>query len=521
VHLYAGILMILGAGASAQLLPEGTETRANTTSAGSQASPSSAVAISGRHAVVWQGPGDATDVWLQLRDADGSPVVSEARVNSHLAGCQQSPAVAFSQDGRFVVVWQSEGQDGDGWGVYAQRFDRDGSLSGPEIQVNATTAGDQRLPSVAYGSSGAYVVAWESVGQDGDGSGVYARELGVSGPVTGEVLVADSPVGDQRRPAIVVQPGGQIVVAWEGPDGSGPGIFLRRFAGDLTAPGSVVRANAGTPGFQSSPSLAVDGSGNLIVAWEASGHDGSASGIVARRLDRLLSPLAGEIDVNAVTSGLQSRPRAASAASGDFLIAWESWNQDAGGAGVYSRLFNFLEQPAAVDFQVNTFSPGSQLRPTLAGSPAGRFLVAWESFGQDGDGAGVFTQGYLLPGLDFYTVQPCRLFDTRSNNGAPLQSGTERVFLISGSCGIPVTARAISVNVTAIDATGAGNISLFPGDAQATGSSAINFAAGVTRANNAILALAHNGAGTVTARATVNASPGQVHLILDVNGYFQ
>jgi hypothetical protein len=503
----AAMLALMAARAAAQLAPNGAEIQVN------------ALDTSGRRAVVWQGPGDAADVWLQLWDMDGSPLVSELRVSSYIAGCQQSPAVAFAPDGSFVVVWQSEGQDGDGWGVYAQRFDRNGSFSGPEVRVNATTAGDQRAPAVAYGSSGTYVVAWESFGQDGDGLGVYARKLGTSGPVTGEVRVTASSAGDQRRPAIAVQPFGHVVVAWEGPDGSGPGIFLRRFAADLTTPGSEVRANAATAGFQSGPSLAVDGSGNVIVAWEASGRDGSASGIVARRLDRLLSPLAGEIDVNATTAGLQSRPRVASAASGDFLVAWESWSQDAGGAGVFARPFNFLEQPAG-ELQVNTFSPGPQRRAALAASSPGRFLVAWESLGQDGDASGVFAQRYFLPGLAFHTLQPCRVFDTRANS-APLQSGVERVFVIAGVCGIPVTARAVSVNVTVVGATGSGEIVLFPGDAQAPGSSAINFTAGATRANNAVLALARSGAGTLTARAAVNASPGQVHLVLDVNGYFQ
>jgi hypothetical protein len=510
----------VAAGAAAQLSPNGDEFQVNVTTSGPQASPSAALDSSGRLAVVWQGPGDGTDVWLQLLDADGSPLVSELRVSSYLPGCQQAPAVAFAPDGRFAVVWESEGQDGGGWGIYAQRFDPDGSLSGPEIQVNATTAGDQRAPSVAYGASGVFTVAWESLGQDGDGWSVQARQLGASGPVTGEVQVAASTVGDQRHPAVAVQPGGQVVVAWEGPDGSGSGIFLRRFAAGLTAPGPEVRANAAAAGFQSGPSLAVDGSGNIIAAWEASGRDGSASGIVARRLDRFLNPLAGEVDVNAVTAGLQSRPTVASAISGDFLIAWESWSQDEGGAGVFARRFNFLEQPDA-EVQVNTFSPGPQRRPAMAASPAGDFLVAWESLGQDGDSSGVFAQRYTLPGLDFYTVLPCRLFDTRTNGGAPLQSGVERVFGIAGACGIPVTARAVSVNLTAIDATGNGNIALFPGDAQAPAVSSINFTLGLTRANNAILALARGGAGTLTARATVNASPGQVHLILDVNGYFQ
>lgn len=520
--LLAGAIGLLVASCSvdAQFFPVEIELQVNTSTAGAQGAPSAAVDTSRRRAVVWQGPGEASDVWLQLRDVDGDVLVTELRVNSHLAGCQEAPAVAFAPDGRFVVVWQSEGQDGDGWGVYAQRFEADGSLAGPEVRVNSTTAGDQQSPSAAYGSTGSYIVAWESASQDGSGFGVYARQV-ASGSLGGEVQIAASSAGDQRRPSVVVQPSGSVVVAWEAPDGSGSGVFVRRFAADLTAPGSEIRANTASGGFQSSPALAVDGSGNVVMTWEASGRDGSASGIVARRFDRFLSALGAEIDVNATTAGLQSRPRVVSAASGDFLIAWESWSQDAGGPGVFARLFNFLEQPVGVEFRVNTFSPGAQRRLALGGSPSGQILASWESVGQDGSGSGVFAQAYALPGLDFYTVRPCRLFDTRSNSGAPLQSGTERVFAISGACGIPVTARAISVNITAIDATGNGNVALYPGDAQAPGSSAINFSAGVTRANNAVLALAHNGAGTLSGRATVNASPGQVHLILDVNGYFQ
>ncbi len=514
-------LLVAASSVVAQFSPAGIELQVNTSTAGAQGAPSAAVDTSGRRAVVWRGPGEANDIWLQLWDVDGDILGAELRVNSHLAGCQQAPAVAFAPDGRFVVVWQSEGQDGDGWGIYAQRFEADGSLAGSEVRVNSTTAGDQQSPSAAYGSTGSYIVAWESVGQDGSGFGVYARQLGASGPSGGEVQIAASSAGDQRHPTVVVQPSGSVVVAWEAPDGFGSGVFVRRFAADLTAPGSEVRANAASGGVQSGPALAVDGSGNVVMTWEASGRDGSASGIVARRFDRFLSALGVEIDANATAAGLQSRPRVVSAASGDFLIAWESWSQDAGGPGVFARLFNFLEQPVGGDFRINTFSPGTQRHLALGGSPSGKILASWESVGQDGSGSGVFGQAYALPGLDFYTVQPCRLFDTRTNSGAPLQSGTERVFAISGACGIPVTARAISVNITAIDASGNGNVALYPGDAQAPGSSAINFSAGVTRANNAVLALAHNGAGTLSGRATVNASPGQVHLILDVNGYFQ
>jgi len=79
------------------------------------------------------------------------------------------------------------------------------------------------------------------------------------------------------------------------------------------------------------------------------------------------------------------------------------------------------------------------------------------------------------------------------------------------------------VNVAAVSATGDGYISLFPGDAPFPGTSTVNFNAttGPTISNNAQIVLSRDGAGTITALATVSGAPGQVHLVIDVNGYYQ
>jgi hypothetical protein len=87
-----------------------------------------------------------------------------------------------------------------------------------------------------------------------------------------------------------------------------------------------------------------------------------------------------------------------------------------------------------------------------------------------------------------------------------------------GSCGVPSTATTVSLNVTVAGATKNGNLILYRGDlTSAPPTSNINFSAGVTRANNAIVLLAAN-AGTINVE---NRSAGPVHLVLDVNGYFQ
>jgi hypothetical protein len=64
------------------------------------------------------------------------PLGSEFRANSHTTGDQISPSVASAADGRFIAVWHSGGQDGSSWGIFGQRFadDRifgDGFETGP------------------------------------------------------------------------------------------------------------------------------------------------------------------------------------------------------------------------------------------------------------------------------------------------------------------------------------------------------------------------------------------------------
>jgi len=119
------------------------------------------------------------------------------------------------------------------------------------------------------------------------------------------------------------------------------------------------------------------------------------------------------------------------------------------------------------------------------------------------------------PAFSFYTVTPCRVADTRSTSA--LSSAVTRTFAIAGSCGVPATAQAVAVNVTIVGPTGDGYLVLWPSGTAVPGTSTVNFRAGATRANNAVLGLA---GGALDAQAALTGS-GNVHLVIDVSGYFQ
>jgi hypothetical protein len=90
--------------------------------------------------------------------------------------------------------------------------------------------------------------------------------------------------------------------------------------------------------------------------------------------------------------------------------------------------------------------------------------------------------------------------------------------VVAGSCAIPTTASSISANVTVTGATALGSLRFWATGTPVPATSTINFSAGQTRANNAMLALAPDSSGRVSVR---NISTATVHAILDTNGYFE
>lgn len=121
----------------------------------------------------------------------------------------------------------------------------------------------------------------------------------------------------------------------------------------------------------------------------------------------------------------------------------------------------------------------------------------------------------------FFPLTPCRILDTRGPagplGGPSLGPGQKRIFPVSGACGIPANAVAIAVNVAVVTPAAAGFAQVFPGNGAAPVTSVLNFRAGKTRANDAIVSLATDAAGTL---ALLNNSTGPADYAVDVSGYF-
>jgi hypothetical protein len=122
--------------------------------------------------------------------------------------------------------------------------------------------------------------------------------------------------------------------------------------------------------------------------------------------------------------------------------------------------------------------------------------------------------------LDFHTLAPCRLLDTRQPygpaGGPALPPTIPRVMVATGRCGVPTNAKALAVNVTVASPPNPGFVRLYSGNADPAATSTVTFAAGQTRSNNTVVPLASSGSGALS----LQSSTAGVHVIVDVMGYF-
>ncbi|MEM9540606.1 MAG: S8 family serine peptidase [Cyanobacteria bacterium P01_E01_bin.42] len=336
-------------------------------------------------------------VTLDVQGIPKGAITDEIQVNTYTASSQSRPALATLADGSYVVTWQSYEQDGSSWGVFAQRYDALGNPLGAEFQINTETASTQEHPSIAALQDGGFIVAWESLNQDSNGKGIFAQRFDGNGDrISGEFQVNSESVGEQLYPAIASLTNGDFVITWqsEGKDGSAYGIFGQRYNSQGNALGNEFQINTTTANDQSRPAISSLQDGGFLITWASEGQDGDFEGIYGQRYNANGVKVGGEFNLNTYSNGSQYVPTVTSLADGGFVVAWQSEGQDGSAYGIFGQCFDSNSQPVGEEFRINTEVSQHQINPAIAPLSNGGFVVTWQSYQQDGSNYGIHGQRF-------------------------------------------------------------------------------------------------------------------------------
>ena len=252
--------------------PYGAEFILNTHINASQFEPHAAVSSSGTVFVAWTDAGTDGSAGAVGRvfSRFGTPLTGEILINTPNTFTQIDPSVSCDRTGNFVVAFvDASGGTGEPREVLARRFNSIGQPLGAQFLVNSTSTGMQRDPIVAMNASGGFVVVFQDEsGNDGDGWGIFARRFDAGGnPLGAQFVVPNSNAGNQVDPHVSMDYVGNFIVSWEDAGGLDSDIKARRFDWNGNALGNEFVVHApGKPGRQSYQKFAVSQSGQRFVS---------------------------------------------------------------------------------------------------------------------------------------------------------------------------------------------------------------------------------------------------------------
>jgi hypothetical protein len=290
----------------------------------------------------WIEWGSVRSALCELRHAS-RPGVSRQHPH-HLVSKSHDRRLGGRRLGRFHRGLESSGQDGSQYGVFGQRYASSGAPLGPECQINTFTTSSQYRSTVAADSAGNFVVVWESFYQATPaGTSIHGQRFAGSGSPAGPEFRVNTYVSStttQRSPSVNANPLGDFVAVWQSEqDGSVTGIYGQRYASSGAPLGPEFRVNTYTSGYQAIPDVALDASGNFVVVWLSDAQDGSTEGIFGQRYASTGAPLGAEFRVNTYTTGGQTAPLVAADTLGNFVVVWDSEEQDGADYGVFGQRF--------------------------------------------------------------------------------------------------------------------------------------------------------------------------------------
>lgn len=185
----------------------------NTTAQANQENPVVAIAPDGStFSISWESGGGNVfgGQYAQRYEFDsGKPIEGEIQLDDGINSATKT--MAIGADGTLAIAYVETSD------IFLKRYDRAGNLLNPEetAPLNAYTEGTQTSPAIIQNNPDHLIVVWQSQDQDGSGYGIYARGLsaGVTDPENPEH--PENPENPDL-PELIITPNQETLEVFEG-----------------------------------------------------------------------------------------------------------------------------------------------------------------------------------------------------------------------------------------------------------------------------------------------------------------
>jgi hypothetical protein len=305
----------------------------------------------------------------ELRVSAGTPIaiaVDDGALN-------RQPQSACDAAGSCVVAWDRFSFSTPQVGIVARRYDALGNPRGGVFAASTQPSDLQQSPLVAMLPTGEFVIAWEVTDQNGVTTAIFFRHFRANGSPLGMEIEASSPVGGMAGASVAIDGSGRVVVAWWNLSG----VYLRRFARNgrpLTPPLLVEAADAAAV-----PALAMRADGSFILVWRTF-QTSSGAGIWAQRFAASGAPLGDQVQVHSKAIPDLGTPEVAALPGGGFEVVWDSCDFAHLDLGCVVRIRRFTANGKARSPELEVSPPDFRVhwRPVVAADAHGDVAVAWD-----------------------------------------------------------------------------------------------------------------------------------------------
>lgn len=305
----------------------------------------------------------------------GAKSTGDFIVNDYRAGKQYKPVGVALDDGGYLLIWGSEGGDGDGSAIYAQRFDANSNKVGHEFLVNPTIAGNQgsgwddidlkNILDATLLDNGNVFITWHSDKIDTDGFGIEGVTVDIDASFYSEFQINKTNTNDQQNSASAALPDGGFVVVWDSGQAGNTDVMAQVFDASGMPVGPEFRVNnTVTADYQGRPDVITLNDGSFVVAyysWEGGrdiihtqhygytyNQNGQISGAIALGDEQLTSQTGQQVN---------RKPQLSALDDGGYMMVWQSWNGGSSVWQVYSAQYDANGQQV----------PGSQQQVAVMG----------------------------------------------------------------------------------------------------------------------------------------------------------